>query len=99
MATETVRQPEGERELLDPGVPVAADPWAHVLRLSCQLTVELPLPEFTIETLLRLQPGVVIDSHWGMAEDVPLRVNGEVIAWTEFEVVGSHLAVRLTALA
>jgi flagellar motor switch/type III secretory pathway protein FliN len=31
--------------------------------------------------------------------DVPLRVNGNVIGWSEFEVVGDTLAVRLTELA
>ncbi|HTR65153.1 MAG TPA: FliM/FliN family flagellar motor C-terminal domain-containing protein [Terriglobales bacterium] len=80
-------------------VPESADPWLHVLKLPCRLTVELPLPEFTVKTLMRLEPGTVIDSHWSVNDDVPLRVNGEVVAWSEFEVVGNRLAVRLTELA
>jgi flagellar motor switch/type III secretory pathway protein FliN len=31
--------------------------------------------------------------------DVPLWVNGQVIAWCEFEVVHERLGVRLTELA
>jgi len=76
-----------------------ADPWSHVLRLPCQLSLELPLPDFTVGTLMRLEPGMVIDSHWAVSDDLPLRVNGEVIAWSEFEVVANRLAVRLTELA
>ena len=73
--------------------------WTHVLKLPCQLTVELPMPEFTVGNLMRLEKGMVIDSHWSVNDDLPLRVNGEVIAWSEFEVVGNRLAVRLTELA
>jgi flagellar motor switch protein FliN len=75
------------------------DPWAHVLKLPCLLTVELPLPEFTVGTLMHLQQGMVIDSHWNVSDDLPLRINGELIAWSEFEVVANRLAVRLTELA
>ena len=76
-----------------------SDPWVHVLKLPCQLTVELPLPDFTVATLMHLEPGTVIDSGWNVSDDLPLRVNGEVIAWSEFEVVANRLAVRLTELA
>ncbi len=74
------------------------DAWARVLPLPCRLTVDVPLPGFTVADGLRLQRGSVINSHWAEGADIPLRVNGELIAHGEFEVVGNHLAVRLTEL-
>jgi flagellar motor switch/type III secretory pathway protein FliN len=73
--------------------------WRPALGLNCQLTVELPLPEFKVADYLRLQPGSVIATRWRITRDVPLRVNGTLIGWCEFEGAGNHVAVRLTELA
>lgn len=75
-----------------------ADVWEQVRPLPCRLTVDLPLPGFTVADALRLQRSSVINSHWAVSADVPMRLNGELIARGEFEVVGNHLAVRLTEL-
>lgn len=75
------------------------DKWAHVRDLPCKLTVDLPLPGFRVMDLLALGARSVIDTHWPVGNDVPLRVNGELLAWCEFEVVENRLAVRLTELA
>lgn len=77
-----------------------ADPaWAHVANLPCHLTVDLPVPEFTVGDLAGLEKDSVVDSHWNVTQDVPLRVNGELVALSEFEVLGDKLAVRVTELA
>jgi flagellar motor switch/type III secretory pathway protein FliN len=83
-----------------PQSSTVADPdtWAQVLPLPCRLTVDVPLPGFTVADALRLRPSSVINSHWTVGADIPLRLNGELIARGEFEVVGNHLAVRLTEL-
>jgi len=73
--------------------------WRPVLGLPCDLAVDLPLPGFTIADLLKLRTGSVINAHWRLGRDVPLRLNGKLIGWSEFEVVGNSLAVRLTELA
>jgi flagellar motor switch/type III secretory pathway protein FliN len=73
--------------------------WKTVLGLPCELTVDLPLPGFKITDFLRLCGGSVIDARWRLGHDVPLRLNGTLIGWIEFEVVGNNLAVRLTELA
>lgn len=77
----------------------AAEPWARVEALPCLLTVEIPVPGFTVSDLVHLEPGRIIATRWTVGQDVPLRINGELIAWSEFEVVQDHLAVRLTELA
>jgi flagellar motor switch/type III secretory pathway protein FliN len=72
--------------------------WKRVLGLPCGLTVDLPLPDFKVADLLKLGVGSVINAHWGLGRDVPLRLNGTLLGWSEFEVVGDHLAVRVTEL-
>lgn len=76
-----------------------ADPWARVESLPCLLTVEIPVPGFTVADLVHLAPGRIIATRWTVGLDVPLRINGELIAWSEFEIVQKSLAVRLTELA
>jgi len=82
---------------------IAVDPlaerWVRVEPLPCLLTIEIPVPGFTGGDLVRLQRGRIIATRWTVGQDVPLRVNGELIAWSEFEVVQNRLAVRLTELA
>ena len=73
--------------------------WSAVAGLACQLTVDLQLPHITLGALMELAEHSVVDSGWSVGADVPLRVNGELIAWCEFEVVRDKLAVRLTELA
>lgn len=76
-----------------------AERWARVDLLPCLLTIEISVPGFTVRDLVHLQRGRIIATRWTVGQDVPLQVNGELIAWSEFEVVQNRLAVRLTELA
>lgn len=67
--------------------------------LPCTLSLEIPVSQFTIGDLLRLQKGSIVETAAHYASDVPVRVNGLLIGWTEFEVIGNRLAVRITELA
>ena len=91
--------PETAAALKSESKPPEPTSWDFVSPLPCDLTVDLPLPGFTLGDLLRLQPKSVIDSHWQVRAEVPLRVNGELIAWVEFEALGEKLAVRVTEVA
>jgi flagellar motor switch/type III secretory pathway protein FliN len=66
-------------------------PW-----LPCTLSLELPVVRFTIGDLLKLAKGSIVQTASHHTSDVPLRVNQLLIGWTEFEVVGDRLAVRIT---
>ena len=66
--------------------------------LPCRLSVEVPIPQFTVRKLLELAPGVILDTHYEEGSHVPVLVNGEMIGWGEFDVVDETLAVRLTEL-
>jgi flagellar motor switch/type III secretory pathway protein FliN len=64
----------------------------------CRLSVEVPIAQFTVSKLLDLEPGAILDTHYEEGAHVPVLVNGETVAWGEFDVVEEILAVRLTKL-
>jgi flagellar motor switch/type III secretory pathway protein FliN len=74
--------------------PTEMFPW-----LECEITLKLPVVGFTIRDLLQLRIGTVLETACKATSDVPVRVNGSLIGWTEFEVIGNTLAVRITELA
>ena len=72
---------------------------APVARLPVELDVTVPVRDFRVRNLLALEPGQVIETHWAHGEDLPLAAGDVQLAWSEFEVVETELAVRLTRLA
>ncbi len=66
-------------------------PW-----LPCTLTVDVPVVHFTIGHLLSLTQGTIVETACHQTSDVPLRINQLLVGWTEFEVIGDRLAVRIT---
>jgi len=72
--------------------------WARLKGLVCQLSVEVRIPHFTVRNLLDLAPGSVLDTRYEEGSHLPVIVNGQIIAWGEFDVVDENLAVRLTEL-
>jgi len=72
--------------------------WRPLLGIFCELTVDLPLPGFHVADFLKLHPGSVIATNWRLTRDVPLRVNGVLVAWGEFESTGKRLSLRLSEL-
>jgi flagellar motor switch protein FliN/FliY len=84
------QQPE-EGDLIELSGPVA--------RLPVMLGVGVPVREFRVRNLLALEPGQVIETQWAEGEDMPLASGAVQLAWSEFEVVDSQLAVRITRLA
>jgi len=85
--------------------PVAASPgpeqdlaetWGW---LPCQVSLEIPIINFTVGDLLRLGKDSIAETACLSTSDIPLRANGLLIAWTEFEVIGDRLALRITELA
>ena len=71
---------------------------APLARMPVELDVAIPIPDFRVRNLLALAPGQLIESGWGNGEDVPLASGDVQVAWTEFEVIESDLAVRITRL-
>ncbi|MGD0730205.1 MAG: FliM/FliN family flagellar motor C-terminal domain-containing protein [Terracidiphilus sp.] len=84
------RLPE-EQDRIPLGEPLAS--------LPVELEVSVPVREFRVRNLLALEPGEVIESQWTHGEDLPVASGQVQLAWSEFEVVDSQLAVRITRLA
>src|ERR1035441_9135278 len=84
-------EPAAKQQELD---PCEFLPW-----LPCTLALDIPIVRFAVRDLLRLAPGSIVETAYHQSTDLPLRVNGQLVGWTEFEVVGERLAVRLTDLS
>lgn len=85
VAAQPTTTTQSEEDLLD------TMPW-----LPCTLSLEIPVVRFTIGDLLALRQGSIVETACHHTSDVPLRVNKVLIGWTEFEVIGDRLAVRVT---
>jgi flagellar motor switch protein FliM len=72
---------------------------AAAARLLVELDVSAPVREFRVRDLLALEPGQIIETRWGHGQDVPLAAGRQTLAWAEFEVVETTMAVRVTHLA
>lgn len=87
-------------QTIEPPLPSAAPEDNDLLEsmpwLPCTLTVDLPVPHFTIGDLLALTEGSIVETACHHTSDLPLRVNKLLIGWTEFNVVEDRLAVRIT---
>jgi flagellar motor switch/type III secretory pathway protein FliN len=68
------------------------------MRLPVELEVTIPVRDFRVRNLLALHSGSLVESQWVHGEDVPLGSADVQLAWTEFDVVDTQLAVRLTRL-
>ncbi len=79
--------------------PKASDLLDTMPWLPCTLTLEIPVVRFTIGDLLSLQKGSIVETACHHTSDLPLRVNQLLIGWTEFDVIGDRLAVRITEQA
>jgi len=99
-AAPTVEKKAQAARLASEATPTGEDArWAPVLGLRCEITVDLPVPHFRVSNFLALRQGSVLSTRFGVGRDVPARVNGILIGWSELEAAGNRLAVRLTELA
>jgi flagellar motor switch/type III secretory pathway protein FliN len=70
-----------------------------VTRLPVALDVVIPVRAFRVRHLLALAPGHLIETRWNHGEDMPIAAGNVQLAWSEFEVVDTQLAVRITRVA
>lgn len=89
-----VETAESEKPAVVTSTPIDEFDW-----LPCTLSVEAQVLKLTVGDLIRLQPGDIVETNCAAIGDLQLRVNGTLIAWTEFEVLGDRLGARITQLA
>lgn len=88
------------QQILQPTMQIELHPaWPVLSQLPIQLTVSIPLTQFTVKNLLGLSAGQVFASEWAHTEDLPLATGPVKLGWCEFEVIEQEIGVRLTRLA
>lgn len=99
--SETKLEEGAELELALPRTSTseAPDPLLRAHMLPCRLVLETPVINFTVGTLMRLEPGSVLETRAQHNEDLLLHVNGQVVGTVKFDVTRDRLAVRLTGVA
>jgi len=75
------------------------DRWTALVLLPCTLSVDLAVSEVTVGDLLDLEVGSIINSHHPESSPLPVWVNGVTVGRAEFDVVGKHIAVRITEIS
>ncbi len=73
--------------------------WPILSRLSVLLVVHVHLDKMKVRDLLQLKPQQILTSSWSSTGDVPLAIGEVRLAWSEFEVMGQRIGVRITQLA
>jgi flagellar motor switch/type III secretory pathway protein FliN len=72
--------------------------WRQLSWLPCDITLDLPVARFRVRDLLQLRAGTVVETCYSRGAEIPLRANGQLIGWAEFEPVADHIGVRVTEL-
>jgi flagellar motor switch protein FliN/FliY len=66
--------------------------------LPVEVDIAVPIRGFRVRNLLALAEGQAIESQWLPGDDMPLSARGKQLAWAEFEVIDTKLAVRIARL-
>jgi flagellar motor switch/type III secretory pathway protein FliN len=98
---ETTVEDRAGLELVPVSTPTSdkTDPLLRFRALPCRLVLEVPVTDFTVGTLMRLQTGSIIETAAQHNEDLLLHVNGQLVGTVKFDVTRDRLAVRLTGVA
>lgn len=67
--------------------------------MPCELSVELNVSGLTVGALYRLGVDSIVETSQVDGANVPVKLNGQLIAWGEFYVLNDRLAVRISELA
>ena len=70
----------------------------RIALLPVEVDIAVPIRGFKVCNLLALVEGKVIESQWVQGDDLPLSARGKQLAWAEFEVIDTKLAVRIARL-
>jgi flagellar motor switch/type III secretory pathway protein FliN len=69
--------------------------WDSCLDIPLHLSVLVPMPRMSLQGLLGLKAGQIVEAGWPASADVPLLVEEMFLANGELEPVGEKLGVRI----
>ncbi len=69
--------------------------WDTCLEIMTHLSVEVPMPPMSLQALMEIKVGAVLEAEWPATHDIPLTVEDIFLACVEMEPVGDKLGVRI----
>ena len=66
--------------------------------LPCLVSVDIPIERFTVRDLSKLSQDTVFATFCPNNSELPLYANEQLVGWSELEVIGGQLAVRITEI-
>lgn len=79
-------------------VPEVRDNFDLLMRVPLQVTAQLGGCSLTIEEILKLGTGAIVDLNRAAGGPIDLLVNGKVVARGEIVAVGDNFGVRISEL-
>lgn len=77
----------------------STDPLAKFLHVPLKVSAEAIVTGLTVRELFRLDKGSIVTTSQSSIANLPLYAGKKLIAWGEFQVVGTRLAFRVGELA
>jgi flagellar motor switch protein FliN/FliY len=81
-----------------PAKALGSAPLGHLLDVTVPVTVELGRTRLSLENILRLAPGAVVELEHPADAPVDLFIHGKRIASGEIVVVDDYYGIRITSL-
>ena len=66
--------------------------------LPCVVSVDIPVDRFTVRSLSMISQGTVFSTACPNNSELPVYANEQFVGWSELEVIGEQLAVRITEI-
>ncbi|WP_176441777.1 FliM/FliN family flagellar motor switch protein [Granulicella rosea] len=76
---------------------MARERWDACLDIVTHLTVTVQMPSMSLQSLVGIKVGAVLEAQWPATHDIPLIVEDIFLASVEMEPVGDKLGVRINS--
>jgi flagellar motor switch/type III secretory pathway protein FliN len=86
---------EAAQALATLGKALSRERWSIYSEVPARLSVLIPLPDLSLNELLKLKTGTLLVSEWQLSQDVPLLVGDVFLANVSCEPAGERLGVRI----
>lgn len=97
--TDTTTAPNTDKQAADPAAPPQSDiALGRLSRIKVNMTVEVGHARLTLEDLLRLNEGAVVELDRMAGDPLDILVNGTQIARGEVVVVGERFGIRFSEI-
>ncbi len=86
---------EPAQALAQLGKSLSKERWTIYSEVPARLSVLIPLPDLSLNELLKMKSGTLLTSEWHISQDMPLLVGDVFLANVSCEPAGERLGVRI----